>query len=367
MAIRSPDDQGDASQRLVLTMSIGVAVAAAAFAFGDSTNPLLYVAAGVGVTIGTGAYARAVYEILRRIRTLGLRIALTGSPGAGKTVFANLLFDQLMARTADDVTFTAESATAIAVYQTIRGITTGEWPRSTRDQVVYRYEGRLEYRTAPRTVVDLEIGDSAGEHWIEFAQAPLDPSRKAPYLEYVISAGALVHVIDISPFALADSGVSLRQETHDLLVANQLMRAAGGSPQSRMLLIVLSKVDLVAYDPKGLETEVHNVLWPAVQNRRILRPEEFGSLTGDLRTLDSAFGRSLGARLLEIELFAERLGELFKDVRLLLTSVRMATGDDVARPTRPQRDIPRWILDAARSGRRDSLSRALESTLGRRR
>lgn len=335
----------------LLAASVGVAAVASLLGSRES-SPWLYAFAGASAAISIGGLGGAVYSILRQISRLQLRIALTGAPAAGKTVFANLLFDQLMGRMSHGVAFTADSATAIAVYQTLRGIGSGDWPARTRDGVVFRYEGHLEFPTAPRTVVDLEIGDSAGEYWIDFTQHASEANPKTSYLEYVISADALVHVMDISQLASRETNLSLRQETQDLLIASQLMRAAGGRPERRRLLLVLSKVDLVAYGPIG-PTEAYSTLWPAVSGRRILRLDQYLDLLKPLANGEANETRSLAESLLEIGHFAARLSEIYGTVDLMLTSFRTATGDDVAPPGTSSDDVPRWVLGAARGrGRR---------------
>lgn len=191
---------------------------------------------------------------LRRVRYRSARIALTGLPTAGKTVFSVGLFDSLMSERADGIGFTAESRTVISVYQALRGIDHGTWPASTSKDVVNRYEGKIQFRRR-RTVLDVEVGDSAGEYWAEF---PLDETRDQDYLSYVSSSDGVLHVIAIDwltgeatpPWPRGNpQPYDIRTDIDDLLLAARLARPQEDGGKKVPLLIVISKMDI--YDFGG--------------------------------------------------------------------------------------------------------------------
>ena len=162
-------DAGGSIDRYATLAQAVIAVASAlaliftvADRFAGNTTALIDVGIGALVVL----YLVSVLWVARamlRTRYYDFRIALTGQPGAGKTVFANLLYDRLMNGGDPDYRFTAESRSAIATYQAIRGISQDEWPPSTARGSVLQRDGLLRHR---RAVVDLEIGDSAGQRWL---------------------------------------------------------------------------------------------------------------------------------------------------------------------------------------------------------
>jgi hypothetical protein len=179
---------------------------------------------------------------LFRTRYYDFRMALTGQSGAGKTVFANLLYNHLMNGREADYEFTAESKSAIATYQAIRGIGEDVWPPSTTTGSVLQRDGILRHR---RIVVDLEIGDSAGEHWLQLAESG-SSSADADYLQWVLSADALIHVIPADRLVADGFEAVLRSDVDDLRLAAQLMRnVSRGRYELVPILVVISKMDLL--------------------------------------------------------------------------------------------------------------------------
>lgn len=180
----------------------------------------------------------AIFWLMRRVRDIQFRVAITGRPKAGKTVFANLIFDALMNERVSDARFTASTRSMLAVYQAIRNIPDGVWPKATDVGSVSLYEGTLEAR---RARIDIEIGDSAGEYWLEL---PDEADRDVGYLEYVLSANAIVHVIPIRELLAETAEAYVKSEIDDLRLAARLKRSVG-KLSSGPLLIVISKVDEV--------------------------------------------------------------------------------------------------------------------------
>lgn len=274
----------------------------------------------VAVVIAVIAATVSLILMLRATRFAKLRVALTGGPGVGKTVLANLLFDRLMTLTDRSVSFTADSATAISVYQTIRGIDEDEWPANTLDTVVNKYLGKLRFRNPPRElVVDLEIGDSAGEHWINLAKSARGPrpAQTSSYLEYVISAHAVIHVIASDSLLAPDLTGQLRHDMQDLLVASQLMKATRGSREEFGMLLVVSKADLLI--KSDISGPMKAFLRESQSTTRIFRPSELGTKT----YVDFVDPEDIHLVMAidEICQMATRLAETFPGVGIMFTSI----------------------------------------------
>lgn len=316
-----------------------VAVATVLVAVLDRTSsklPLVYVGIGILVALYIVLTVQFV-AFFSRTRHYEVRIALTGKSGAGKTVLANILYDQLMNTASASGGFTAESKSAIAVYQTIRGMANNEWPPSTAEGSVIPYRGTLEL--GRRVRIDLEIGDSAGQHWMDLTN---QDTRSADYLEYVISADALVHVISMEELASGTGSSSLLQDLEELHLAAQLMRSAKKTRGNLSpLLIAISKVDLVC----DMRTTADDLL-------RIMTSGEFES-SSIARCLRFTSGTDV---VNQVPRIVDRLSTDFTPVNLTASSIVSTTG--ATRLLKPVgSDLVRWIEELATNGsRRDVRS-----------
>lgn len=279
------------------------------------------------IALLTGAYLFIVVLLLRhlqRTRYYDFRIALTGPPAAGKTVFSLLLYDLLMNNKLPGVEFTAESRSAIATYQAIRGLSQGVWPMATLVGAVDQYDGSLQYRR--RVVVDLEIGDSAGEYWLDLSQGSSDTSA---YLEYVLSAQAIVHVISVESVVSKEGDALLLSEARDLRLAAGLMKSVKGSNEPLSpLLIVISKMDLVG------DIEHDDLM-------RVFKPD---ALTAS--PLYWTEGGRYRERVGLLERLAQGLDQHYASVHFLFASVQSVTAPGVL-GQKPLDDILHWIGESA--------------------
>ncbi|MDT4945191.1 MAG: Double-GTPase 2, partial [Pseudonocardiales bacterium] len=227
------------SRELALTLAASVAgvialVVSSLAVFHASTTAIL---ASIGIATFAGLYFVAFFLFLqraRRVRRLGARIALTGPRRVGKTVLCNLLYDRLMDTRDDSIEFTADSKSAIATYQAIRGLADDRWPEVSTTGVARQYRG--EARFGRRELVEIEIGDTAGEDWIAFSRED-GSNDDDSYLEWVLSAQALMHVISIEAILGADRGQLLRRDVQDLKLAARLMRNVQSSRRVPLLLV----------------------------------------------------------------------------------------------------------------------------------
>lgn len=285
---------------------------------------------GTGLSVAFFAVGLILfYFYLSQIQHYELRIALTGKSRAGKTVLANILYDQLMNFQGASFGFTAESKSAIAVYQAIRGMANNEWPPSTVEGSVVPYRGTLDL--GRRIRIDLEIGDSAGQHWMDLTN---QDTRSAAYLEYVISADALMHVISVEELASATGSSSILEDLDELHLAAQLMRSVKKTRGDLApLIIVISKVDLQC----DMKTSADELL-------RIMTSEEFesSSIARCLRSTSAKDALNL------IPSLVDRLSNDFSSVNLTASSITSATG--AARLLKPVgSDLVQWINGLATS------------------
>ncbi len=271
-----------------------------------------YLAAGV-----------AALRYMTRTRTFDLRVALTGQPRAGKTVMANIVFDTLMSGS-DQFGFTADQKSAISVHQVLRGMAENQWPAKTAPGSVLVYKGLAEF--GRRIRVDLEIGDSAGEHWIDLRS---EGSEAAEYLEYVISADALVHVVSAEQLTRDPS--LLERDLEDLRIASQLMRSTRRKRGPLgPLIIAMSHIDLLAKD--SLDTT------------------SLLTLSSPERAKDNSNSQFLpGAALEDLEAISQRLTREFASVSITFTSHLAVTGRGRLRQDSPP-DIVEWLGSAAIDG-----------------
>ena len=318
--------------------SLGVAavvsVATVLVAVLDRTGSKIpLVSVGIGILVALYAVLTVQFiTYFSRTRHYAVRIALTGKSRAGKTVLANILYDQLMNLESASGGFTAESKSAIAVYQAIRGMANDKWPPSTVEGSVIPYRGTLEL--GRRVRIDLEIGDSAGQHWMDLTN---QDAKSADYLEYVISADALVHVISVEELVSKTGSSSILQDLDELHLAAQLMRSAKKTRGDLgPLLIAISKVDLAC----DMQTSADELL-------RIMTSGEFES-SSIARCLRSTGG---GDAVNQVPRIVDRLSSDFTAVNIMASSIVSATGPTrLLNPVGP--DLVRWIEELATSGSR---------------
>lgn len=294
------------------------------------------------LSVVAGLYVATIFwmlQHLRRTRYLDFRLAMTGQPGSGKTVFSLLLYDRLMNNRDADVTFTAESKSAIATYQAIKGIAADEWPRSTSKGAVLQYDGSLRY--GARTVIDLEIGDSAGEYWLELTRDGAESENA--YLQYVVSAHAIAHMLPVDVLDVRGSSKRvelsdmLARDLKDLRLAAQLMRSSRASFSKVPILVIISKVDKVV---------------PNVMTEDLLACYPLGDVVNSkvLKQLSRAFDYDLRETLNE---FGAQLASDFSPVTFSFSSV-LAAGP-TSNPGPRERDPLMWIFQSAT---RDAVRRS---------
>lgn len=292
---------------------------------------------------------------LRRVRNYKFRLAITGRPSAGKTVFSVLVFDALMNERVPGLEFTASSRSVISVYQAIRNIPANIWPKSTSKGSVSAYEGTIEAR---RLRVDLEIGDTAGEYWLEL---PDEADRDAGYLEYVLSSHATAHVIPLDGCIAADGVDHLAREIEDLRLVSRLKRQIDKVGGAGPLLIILSKADLVL--PMRMLTSGDVGLFRVVDRQALaylplvehIDAGNFPGAADDHRLRRSLFERPLRERL---SLMAEQLAPEFSSVRFLFSSAPAATANRLS-PSAQGHDLTVWTIDEALEAQRRGHRRGI--------
>lgn len=263
---------------------VAVAVASAATLLSLTNVSRSLLSAIVIPALAVSLLAIVAARRLLATTTANVTIPLGGSPGVGKTVFANVLSGRLMEGQSRDLSFVPEAQTAQHVYQVLRRLRHDEWPKQTGMDAIDRYRGVLGLRRGGlaatmlhgRLVFQLELGDAAGEHWDELAEESVgeglgrrDP-RKAPrsprdarvndtrliestFFDYVAKADALFYFIDCpslrDPLRVAD-------EVDDLLSTLQLLRVVEGvGPSGRLrrpVALILSKADLLTFNEAEL-------------------------------------------------------------------------------------------------------------------
>lgn len=208
------------------------------------------------------------------MRTLGnpppvtIQIALAGRPEVGKTVFANILFQRLM-EGKTGLRFTPESETVLSAFQTLRGIGRGTWPPSTPDGSIKPFKGSISIATSPlrrilslfgltsgQRVINLTVGDSAGESWDQLSEVAEgeDSSRKAralldsEFMKYVVESNALIYMVDAG--LLRYKPAEALEAFNELRSTFQFLRSMSGAAKRGArypapILLVISKVDLL--------------------------------------------------------------------------------------------------------------------------
>jgi hypothetical protein len=231
-----------------------------------------------------------------------------------------------------DYEFIAESRSAISTYQAIRGMSADQWPPSTSSGSVVQYDGTL--RAQRRLVVDLEIGDSAGEHWLGLVSSG---EQEQDYLQWVLSAHAICHVVPIDSLLEHDGEQGLAQDVDDLKLAARLMQSVTRDKTRALcpVLVVISKVDIVEKD------------CPPSELMRIYSPASISR---------SYFGQRLDpGTIFLLKRFGTDLERTFATVHFLFSSVDLVRRVDRL-GSEVYTDPLQWIETSARYKRRRALS-----------
>jgi hypothetical protein len=359
------DKSGESYSQRRLARFARQAVALGIVGIGSTVLPLLLsvswsrawilVGSSVLIAVGTLVFLQLRWGTPQEVE---LRIALTGGPGVGKTVLVNLIFDRLMRSANSDIAITPEAATAIAVYQAIRNVTTSSWPSRTSGESVYRYIAEVRYAMRRDLIVGLEFGDTAGEHWLELGDRLRDPPHsetRESYVEYVISAGALVHVVACDSLTAPNQRARevLKGEVSDLLVADQLRRAAKVSNAGQSLMLDISKCDLwieSVSESESRDTELWRELSAWVADGRIMSVEQLRISVESLRGEGwwYPFESRIGDALTAIVFAAEELLPHFASVVITFSSVSADRyRDSTAGTARLADHVLAWIREAA--------------------
>jgi GTPase SAR1 family protein len=129
-----------------------------------------------------------------------LTIALLGHPHSGKTVFVNVMFNELMVKSYPNIVFTSYGSETIEkVTSVVNGLKQGEWPPATKinDVFYYRAKALLGFaKTILKKLYKIEISDFAGEHINEFDPTKENFLHKTSYFNYVVESDAIILSLD---------------------------------------------------------------------------------------------------------------------------------------------------------------------------
>jgi hypothetical protein len=316
----APRGRGVTTLALIVLSTMAAAVAVALI-----VTILAYPAAALGAKSAavlavslslTAAVTGALVVMRSSSRPISLRIALVGAPQVGKTVYANVLYELLLdARGPRGLRFTPESSSARSVVSTMRGLSRGEWPKSTRTDGVYQYRGLIERGgtnalsrlTNGGHAYRLEIGDAAGELWVELAEdgEAQEEIIESNFFEYALESDVLF--LFISSEHMVRDPRRVRKDVDDIIGVLRLLSAAGGAsrPLTPIALLV-SKSDLLS----------------AVE-RRVLDSIQGAKLNAQSDPLDAGFEESLA----QVQRLYEVAARLNPSVRFFTVSSLAAAVD----------------------------------------
>jgi hypothetical protein len=192
-----------------------------------------------------------------RVAYLKVRIPLVGVPGVGKTVFLNVLFNELQ-RTSG---FALDPETASRVLGTMNALSDGRWVTKTPDDFLYIYSARISSSWAGRSrrrgpaEYRLEMADVAGEQIGEFVPGQRHYRERSAYYRYALDSDALFFFIDYPALELraGEPAEQLTRQTNELIFVIQAVADyAKVGPSERLdrpLAIIITKCDLAAGIP----------------------------------------------------------------------------------------------------------------------
>lgn len=310
-------------------------------------SPAWSAIAGLASGMAMAAFGIIFFRELRSVTRSEFRIAMTGIPNAGKTVFSTLFFDTLMNERVPGIQFSGEAKTIISVYQAIRNMPSGRWPRKTESGKVSSYSGEIK---VGRRLIDFAVGDVAGEYWLDFDRTDADED---PYVEFVISCDAIMHVMPVDVLLGNLSGDYpyvppnyLQSESQDLALVSRL-RAKAKSPIP--LVVVISKLDLVL---------IEEVL--AHYHTELFKPMTWENLTTGSSLARRLFheARTQGVNIeVDLQSFNNRIKDSFSEVHFVFSTVVAVTNSKIV--ANHGGLLLRWVVTQERDARNRRKPRSL--------
>jgi hypothetical protein len=264
---------------------------------------------GTVIAIALPAFFTSFFFILagRRltaVRRIPVTIALGGSSGVGKTVFANVVANRLSEGDSELLRFVPETRTAQRIYRVITDLRNGEWPANTGTDNIERYRGTVELAHQPlagrllqgRLEFGLEVGDSAGELWDELGESASGGAQRlidSSFFEYIGESSALFYFIDA--LALRDEPDQVADQVDDLLSTLQVLRSlerGGARLVTKPIALIVSKADMIGPDELSMLT---HFLTAEPQAKVLGSAGHFSTSLEHLAYLDSVMERQAGA------------------------------------------------------------------------
>jgi len=303
----------------------------------DRTTVIAVVLPIAAISLFVAIASRRIVEV----RRIPITIALGGSTGVGKTVFANVVSGRLSEGDSPLLAFVPETRTAQHVYRVISGLRRGEWPPRTGSDNIDRYRGIVELSTQSlatrllrgRLEFELEIGDSAGELWNEMRERESEDFVRlidSSFFEYVGEGSALFYFIDAG--VLTSAPAKIADQVDDLLSTLQVLRSlerGGAQTVTKPIALLISKADLLEQHQHELLTDLLD--GKVAAHRELARESPFGASLDHLAYLSSVMDRQAGA-------FAVFVVSSLRDSRAMARGSESAIdADEVVRPIE-------WVL-----------------------
>ncbi|MGB0385170.1 MAG: TRAFAC clade GTPase domain-containing protein [Ardenticatenaceae bacterium] len=191
----------------------------------------------------------AVYNRTITDHPRALSIALVGPPNAGKTVYLTMLYKELETKEIEGLSFSPYGSRTIEVVaRNIARMEQGEFPPPTPMESSFRYEAVASFsRRFITQKYRIQISDYAGEHLKEFDDADEMWLHHTDYFEYVVSADALLFMLDCETLLNGDSIPHLQS----ILVATvhtfiERRRSDPTKPSDVPVALLFSKSDVLS-------------------------------------------------------------------------------------------------------------------------
>ena len=236
-----------------LFLGAGVSVAISYLVGQKSQAWIAYAGLAVGlIGLGLAFFQLGGSAVPRRIR-----VALVGTPGAGKTVYLTALFDCLQTTPNLPFGFAPTSETINRVLETLSGFAQGHWIASTPSDYLYLYTAQLSPKRRSfglpglgRVEYDVEFADVAGEQVAEFVPGEQKWLERTSYYRYALQSDALFLFVDYNAAinGKPTGNRSLAEQVNDLIFVIQAVAEASGAgpakPLEKPVVIIITKCDL---------------------------------------------------------------------------------------------------------------------------
>lgn len=230
--------------------------------------------------VGMGAFLTYfVFSFVTLLNTVPKTFSLSilGIPRPGKTVYLNVLFDQLQQGNVKNIQFSPYGHDTIErVLSNLNVLTSGRWLPPTEPGTVSYYRANTSIKRLPlNKQFKIELADYAGEHIGEFDSSTEMWLHKSDFFNYVTQSEGLMLAMDVE-YILREAPANVEKMQNAYVAAIQILvekkGQSGGQKLNIPVTLLFMKSDLLSNEA-FLKSDIYDA--PRLHGKEAEINEEF--------------------------------------------------------------------------------------------